>query len=55
MDRSSWDRIVSAAGAVVAVVLIVLGTMAITAATSGGTTCGTGWCRSTSRSRRPTR
>src|SRR5512132_2468033 len=29
MDRSSWDRIVSAAGAVVAAVLIVLGTMAI--------------------------
>ena len=29
MDRSGWDRIVSGAGAVVAVVLIVLGTMAI--------------------------
>ena len=29
MDRRSWDRIVSAAGAVVAAVLIVLGTMAI--------------------------
>ena len=29
MDRSSWDRIVSGAGAVVAVVLIVLGAMAI--------------------------
>jgi hypothetical protein len=29
MDRSSWDKIVSAAGAVVAVVLIVLGAMAI--------------------------
>ena len=29
MDRSSWDRIVSGAGAVVAAVLIVLGTMAI--------------------------
>jgi len=29
MDRSSWDRIVSTAGAVVAAVLIVLGTMAI--------------------------
>lgn len=29
MDRSSWDRIVSGAGAVVAVMLIVLGTMAI--------------------------
>jgi hypothetical protein len=29
MDRSGWDRIVSGAGAVVAVVLIVLGAMAI--------------------------
>lgn len=29
MDRSSWDKIVSGAGAVVAVVLIVLGAMAI--------------------------
>jgi hypothetical protein len=29
MDRSAWDRIVSGAGAVVAVVLIVLGSMAI--------------------------
>jgi hypothetical protein len=29
MERSSWDRIVSGAGAVVAVVLIVLGTAAI--------------------------
>ena len=29
MDRSSWDRIVSGAGAVVAVMLIVLGAMAI--------------------------
>ena len=29
MDRSSWDRIVSGAGAVVAIVLIVLGAMAI--------------------------
>jgi hypothetical protein len=29
MDRSSWDKIVSGAGAVVAVVLIVLGGMAI--------------------------
>lgn len=29
MDRSSWDRIVSGAGAVVAVVLLVLGAMAI--------------------------
>jgi ABC-type antimicrobial peptide transport system permease subunit len=29
MDRKTWDRIISAAGAVVAVVLIVLGAMAI--------------------------
>ena len=29
MDRSTWDKIVSGAGAVVAVVLIVLGSMAI--------------------------
>lgn len=29
MDRSAWDKIVSGAGAVVAVVLIVLGSMAI--------------------------
>jgi uncharacterized membrane protein YedE/YeeE len=35
MDRSSWDRIVSAAGAVVAAVLIVLGTMAIYAGDFG--------------------
>jgi hypothetical protein len=35
MDRSSWDRIVSGAGAVVAVVLVVLGTMAIYGGTFG--------------------
>ena len=29
MDRSTWDKVVSGAGAVVAVVLIVLGSMAI--------------------------
>ena len=29
MDRSNWDKIVSGAGAVVAVVLIALGAMAI--------------------------
>ncbi len=29
MDRSSWDKIASGAGAVVAVVLIMLGAMAI--------------------------
>ena len=29
MDRSSWDKVVSGAGAVLAVVLIALGAMAI--------------------------